>query len=615
MLATRINPVRAAGVELEKRSYDRTVSWVYPDSKQYIHPSSISHAKPPHYNGSLSIPIRVRDDPEPEDRETGKFNGRCEEKAVADELNVALLVGAMSAEDSIKQYEIDVGISCVTSNPVVPPSCNLCRTITNDEITLGQERWAELVKTLTGDEPISTRSRSRDNTGSEGKSAISLSITTRHTARLIQETADPSSEFASDMTDSERSVDSDPLPPTPKPKKSYANVVVKHPSPSLSNSTPSLSVPTSFSTPTSTTPVKNGHFHFTSWALPPAATSPTPSPVYTNFSFPSLNSSIQSLPLNLTKDEQGFYTEITPLPSIPQASYSNRSTQRPPSAGLPSFLAEPSHRTRKTSKTREIVDQLRSSSANDFDRSHNKCTLPTRPLSTPYQMTSDKPSSEATATPDIEMQSSMIYNQTAAEDFEEEGDGWIRAEIGGGESDSDAKAQRTRVLVQALGRDRAESTQGSEADASHGLAGWEVVAEASNSSKTSITEYYGSWSRRKAPRHRSRKSQGRNHLNTSSFSAPALAPPPLSSLPPAQPYFPIPSYPAFTTPYPFTAYKPIQMSTQPHFFPAYAPPSLFGTITYSSRIQPPQSSPVVGAQCAYDSGNITGVSGMKHTQW
>jgi hypothetical protein len=34
-------------------------------------------------------------------------------KAVADELNVNLLVGAKSAEDSLKRYEIDVGISCV----------------------------------------------------------------------------------------------------------------------------------------------------------------------------------------------------------------------------------------------------------------------------------------------------------------------------------------------------------------------------------------------------------------------------------------------------------------------------------------------------------------------
>jgi len=329
-----------------------------------------------------------------------------------------------------------------------------------------------------------------------------------------------------------------------------------------------------------------------------------------------LNSSIQSLPPNLTKDEQGFYTEVTSAPSTAQGPCSSRTTQRPSSAGIPSFLADSSHRARKISKTREIIDQLRSASANDFDRPHNRGNLPTRPLSTPHGMTLDELFSSSSEAMNVEPQSSMTRSssQSFAEDFEEDGDGWIRAEIGEGE-DSDAKARRTQVLVQTLGRNRPESTQESDSDTNYGLADWEVVAEASDSSKTSTTDSYGYSSRRKGPRHRSRKSHGRNYVNTSSFSAPA--PPPMPSLPPAQPYFPVPAYPAYTTPYPYTAYKPIQMSTQPHFFPAHPAyaPAPFGTIMYPPGIQLPPPSPVVGVQCAYDRGSITGASGMKHAQW
>jgi len=307
---------------------------------------------------------------------------------------------------------------------------------------------------------------------------------------------------------------------------------------------------------------------------------------------------------------------VSSTPSTVQGSCSSRATQKPSNSVLPSFLADPSDRARKTSKTREIIDQLRSASANDFDRPHSRGNLPTRPLSTPHQLKPDGPFSSFSATADV--QSPTMSFQSVMEDFEEEGDGWIRAGMAEGDCDSDAKARRTRELVQALGRNRIES---SESDPNQGLADWEIIGEPSDSSKRSPKDNSGSSTRRKGARHRSRKSHARNHISTSSLSVPASAPPKslgLSPLPPTQPIFQVPAYPAYTTPYPYTpAYKATQMPTQPYFFPVHAPypPTFFGPIMYPPGTQIPPTPSVVGVQGSYDRGSITGVSGMRHSQW
>jgi len=418
-------------------------------------------------------------------------------------------------------------------------------------------------------------------------------------------------------------VDSDPVPSTPKPR-SYANVMVKQPSPIPLDFSPPRSLNASASSfiPTSTTPVKIPSVHFTSH-FSRAIPSPSPSPTNVNFTFPSLNSSIQplpSLPPTLKKDEQGFYTEVPLTPSRDQKTFSNRS-RRSSSSLLPSFLADTSHRARRTSKTREIVDQLRSASVNDFNRSQTTSCVPIRPVSTPHQLTLVGPSlsiaDESACRWDSDASQPSISSRSAVKDFEEEGDGWLRADVDDGDGDPETKTRRTRHLVEALGRNRSDSTQGSDSDANQKDNDWELFTPPTHESKKSSKE--ASSTRRKGARHRIRKSHG--GYRGSSAPSPT-APPPMSlslnPLPPAQPFYP--AYPVYTTPYtyPVSSYKPMQMPAQTHCFPAHAAyaGTPFGSIAlYPPVIQLPPSASSMNMQGGFDRSGITGGTGIRHTQW
>lgn len=85
--------------------------------------------------------------------------------------------------------------------------------------------------------------------------------------------------------------------------------------------------------------------------------SSSPNPI--NFVFPAINGNYQYLPPGLKKDDQGFYTSITPPDSPSRTRFdSSRPSSRLSSTRLPQFLSDV--QLRKASKTRVIVDQMRS---------------------------------------------------------------------------------------------------------------------------------------------------------------------------------------------------------------------------------------------------------------
>ncbi|KAH9910988.1 uncharacterized protein BXZ73DRAFT_108309, partial [Epithele typhae] len=155
--------------------------------------------------------------------------------------------------------------------------------------------------------------------------------------------------------------------------------------------------------------------------------SPFSSPTY-NFHFPSLNSvspadrkESRSLPPLLQKDESGFYVEVPDPdeaeadadadagPGVTQSLNGTRSgtPRRPSAAFLPSFLTDgspPSSRSRN-SKTREMVDRLRSSTSSSSGRKAKK---------------SDR-SRKASGSKDTE------HTTEPASHSKPEGEGWISA--------------------------------------------------------------------------------------------------------------------------------------------------------------------------------------------
>lgn len=585
------------------------VSWLYPDASLQFLPSVVIHPKPPHYHDSLLSVNRMCCNGS-FDNDAGESRNRLVAVGGEDiELNIELLVGAKYTEAILESYETDVGFHCYEPDSTLQnrvPALSLSRNITEKDIAIGKQRWVEMVKLL-AEGPLMSRSSSRDYNGAEGSQITSY--TNAHSTGLIhfKDLRSPTELDFIDMTDSEHSVDSDPVPSTPKPRNSYPNIAFSQPSPSVLDFSPSRSLNAAASSfvPTSTTPAKVPPIPYSYLPFISPSPSPSPSPTYTNFTFPSLNSSIQalpSLPPNLKKDEQGFYTEVK-ISSSGQSS--NRASHRSSSSLLPSFLTDPSHRTRRASKTREIVDQLRSASANDLERPHSIGNLPTRPVSTPHHWT--------IGTPPLEEESSVAVHIV---DFEEEDDGWHRVNVAEIEDDLETKSRRTRNLVEALGRNRTGSAQGSEPDSRHGGVDWELPPDTSKSSGSSQSRSASS-TRRKGSRHRSRKSSSRTHASPAAAVVP-IPYPSLSSSPPLptpvpniQSFFPV-MYPVYTGPHPYAAssmlaYKQMPpMPLQPSWFASHA---AYGSPPFGMPMALQSPAPVSGV---YDA---IGMTGMRHAQW
>ncbi|EMD33230.1 hypothetical protein CERSUDRAFT_118271 [Gelatoporia subvermispora B] len=328
------------------RTSFRSISWTWPPRTQSKskerEESPTSHPRPPHYHDLLHRTRRwVRlEIPEAHVQEI--------------ELN-SELAGVQAAEEVIRQYELDVCIRSLVDleEPLFPAKVRAPLFIDDkqeESRTLGKEKWDHQVRELFGSDALNRLA-----------AASSASHTSTPTSPEL------------DLTDSELSVESDPLPATPKvSKKSYAHAVhnddadathgVFAPLPSKPLNASALSF-----TPGAQPPAMG--------ASPPLSASSSSSPANGSssrkasppqeFTFPTLNPPLsdspaprgnaRSLPPPLTKDEHGFYIVSPPPP--PASSNSN---SRPSSGRLPAFLAAP--RPRHTSKTRELVDRLRKSS-------------------------------------------------------------------------------------------------------------------------------------------------------------------------------------------------------------------------------------------------------------
>ena len=401
------------------------------------------------------------------------------------------------------------------------------------------------------------------------------------------------------------------MPPTPKARETNfwdsGRVSVSHPSPYSDFSSRVLNASALSFTPTSTTSAKIQYPHsFNSSPLP------SPAPVYTDFVFPSLNPIPSRQSLCLKKDEQGFYTEVK---SSSGGTPNNRTAYRSSSSSQPIVLPHNfrGDRVRKVSRTRKIVDQIRSASVSNFDgdRPLSRGTVPPRPVSTPHQIllagNSLGSKDSADALEPVGPQSSLCSDTAAAVvGLEDESDGWVRSNKDEGET----KAQRTRELVQALGRKRSDSNnQEGESDTNHPEeeGDWELAQASTSSIKNSSSTLETTPTRRKGSRHRSRKSQGRS---TPSSTSASVTPAPSMPLPaPPLPFFNAAHYPLYPPPYPYVSappnipFKPMAGSISPMqpWYPTYRSPP-FGV---PMPLQP--GIPVHGA--------IASGSGIRHAQW
>ncbi|KAI0827685.1 hypothetical protein BC628DRAFT_149626 [Trametes gibbosa] len=332
------------------------ISWSYKTKPGY--------SRPPHYHNLLARGRRrrVATDDKPFDEDVDLNGG---------------LSGVRAAEESLKRYEAEVSI--LSPEDLAGDDSPAHSYLT----TLARESWEEKVRELLGGilEPGLL-----PEVDAPSPDAPLWDLT-----RLDNDSPPPGTpSTSSGTTDSDQSTDSEPPPSTPKPSKaSYARVVssesvtsptVLSPLPSKLLSAAALTfIP---STPTGpsvrepvTPPLTSGSNS--------SGDSPFSSPTY-NFHFPSLKSTSpadrresRSLPPLLQKDESGFYVEVPedePAGSTQSLNATRSTTPRRPSAAfLPAFLTDgsPSPRPRN-SKTREIVDRLRSSGGSSSNRKTKK---------------------------------------------------------------------------------------------------------------------------------------------------------------------------------------------------------------------------------------------------
>lgn len=282
------------------------------------------------------------------------------------ELNRAL-VGVKGAEDTLEPYEYNVGI-CDAASPLSHFSFTaellLPEDASEDDIQWGRDQWEQHVEELLGGILERSCYDLPPCSPSDGVRMWNLDA-------LDNPFADSDLHDIVDLTDSDISVESDPLPTTPQgDKKSYAEVLfddrgapqhagtVVSPSPSKPLNASALSFIPSF---------------FLDQHSPsPTSDEPYVSPTY-EFHFPSLGNNAaprtRSLPpsLPLQRDEQGFYNEI-PY-AAPQSTAQSRAAtpKRASPTGVHPFMG--SAPPRQGSKTREMVDRLRSNSSSGSRRS------------------------------------------------------------------------------------------------------------------------------------------------------------------------------------------------------------------------------------------------------
>ena len=361
------------------------------------------------------------------------------------------LVGVCGAMAAVISYEEDVGFSYSTCPTIEPHELNLfthvdlSTNIDEEDLLTGRQRWKELVDELMNGEIF-------ENGNTDSGGSLKSSLTESFSSASDQT-------FSSmDLSSSDCSIDSFIMPSTPKAKHIFTDVEVKLSSPNSSidgsgfdnpDFLPhgkSLNAAASSFVPTFCSQLYDA-VHFP--PLVDASKSSSPTLSFSTFTFPTLNASSQPQPtVRLKKDDQGFFTEVQKEPSNPGGE---------PAKLLPPFLQESSLRNRfRKSRTREIVDRLRSTTSLDDS------TTPQFPLSELSQKyASHSPS------PIPSDGSFMIPRLSVSEDGDrtsglstpsEDDDGWVSQPNTLSPRHSKARRTReTRELFLALTRRRTDS--------------------------------------------------------------------------------------------------------------------------------------------------------------
>ncbi|KAF5316852.1 hypothetical protein D9611_003749 [Ephemerocybe angulata] len=305
-------------------------------------------------------------------------------------------VGCKVGEAAVASYERDVGFGLDIYPTVDRKSCGLHQPL---NLSLSEEdaanwivRWKETVNDF--------KQVLDAEDGEDGESSLSSSIT--------------------ESTRSAHSADYFAMPATPVTKASYANVLLKNVSPS--SSIPDDSHPA--------TPSKSLNAYASSFVPSSEASG------LSSFTFPTLNppnkSTTRLTTVKIKKDDHGFFTDAQ--------------VEDPPRS-LPSFLHDsgsPRRRTR-TSKTREIVDRLRSSQADTLAKCISQSPSPIfhdlsfiQPRLSVSEDGGDRDRESSLSTPSLE----------------DDDEGWIDVGV---EVQSSTKAKRARDLFLALTRRRTDS--------------------------------------------------------------------------------------------------------------------------------------------------------------
>ena len=321
---------RVASRDWSRASSYRCVSWSYPSRRpprpsrlpvfKPLLPGTGVCARPPHYHDLLYRARRRRSSTTEDDVELS-----------------SRLAGVKLVEETISRYEHDVGIAPFPLEPSSTPERTLfCGTLDDNEVATVQQHWHDHVEELLG--------------------GISKRLSTSF-EEIVAAAGGPDSKMwdlslldSPELSESELSSESDPPPSTPRASP-----------PSLHRGAKDTSVDVLQPHPT---PLSAKAATFIPHAPSPPSITKSPSPNH-EFAFPSLSADNpaaspaarkRSL---LLKDGEGFYHAAEPdtRSSTPRR---NRS-----SADLfPAFLADASggtrSRSRNASRTREMVDRLRS---------------------------------------------------------------------------------------------------------------------------------------------------------------------------------------------------------------------------------------------------------------
>jgi hypothetical protein len=333
------------------RTHYSSVSWVHiqdpPEDKRFQHRQYQGSLFP----GPLLVHVIERRRP-PSGKDDARGHGETG-------LNVEL-VGVKGAMEAVVAYETSVGFYYQPFPKIEPEelesliALNLSTRIINVEDTrVHQIRWNELLNDLMHS-PLPGSPSDSDEASELGASPSSAGDS------LLQSTSTLSSV---DLTSSESSLESQPMPSTPRARfPLHHPIEVKDKSPTGSiriSPIRSLSALASSFIPTSSA---HAHSHDDVPLLHETSRSSSKLPSFSNFIFPSLNppaSSTSSAQVKLRKDSEGFFTE--------------ESSNTTPTPLLPPFLQESSQRNARTrkSRTRELVDRLRSELVPTEERASN----------------------------------------------------------------------------------------------------------------------------------------------------------------------------------------------------------------------------------------------------